>query len=180
MLYPCLTLSSRRHVQCVLNFEDNHAEDGGTLIVPHFHEHMSAWANEHAALRKNLPWVVLPPDEQSRLLQYAHRVCMRSGSVLIWDQRVVHGTARNSSRRCRMAQYLKAYPRNLTFPSWRAELDATGEPSTRLVRRAKGMVQQLRSSTSVPPISELGWYMFGLDTLAPYAERENLLASHDS
>ena len=31
------------HVQCVLNFADNHADDGGTLVVPGFHRISKLW-----------------------------------------------------------------------------------------------------------------------------------------
>lgn len=36
--------------------------------------------------------------------------------MLIWDQRVAHGTAPNQSSVCRMAQYLKAFLRSEAFP----------------------------------------------------------------
>ena len=32
-----------RHVQCVLNFEDNVEMDGGTILVPRFHSHIDEW-----------------------------------------------------------------------------------------------------------------------------------------
>lgn len=151
-----------RHVQCVLNFEENWSEDGGTLIVPCFHRYLSQWVVDQASLRKNIPWVTLPPDEQQRLLQHAHRICMQPGSVLIWDQRVMHGTQRNHSSRCRMAQYLKAYPRSSTFPS------INGSPHPRLVRRAEGIRRELEKSGDISRISELGWHLFGLDCITEY------------
>ena len=36
---------------------------------------------------------------------------MREGSVLIWNQIMFHGTSPNYSKVCRMAQFLKAFPR---------------------------------------------------------------------
>lgn len=45
------------HIQCVLNFQDNLVEDGGTLIVPKFHTRYKDWAIKNARLRKPLPWL---------------------------------------------------------------------------------------------------------------------------
>ena len=36
---------------------------------------------------------------------------MRSGSFLIWDQRVAHGSAQNNSNNFRIAQFIKAFRR---------------------------------------------------------------------
>eukprot|EP01039_Chlorochromonas_danica_P008248 gene8248-9096_t len=155
-----------RHVQCVLNFEDNLAEDGGTLVVPYFHEYMSQWAAEHLSLRKQLPWVSLPKDVERDLLPYAHRVPMRQGSVLFWDQRMIHGTSPNRSKRCRMAMYLKAGPRSLTYPC-KVQEDKI-EANQRLVRRAQGILREVQGDVNV--VSPLGWHLFGLDVVLPYPQ----------
>lgn len=42
--------SMGRHVQCVLNFEDNEDEDGGTILVPKFHKHIEQWCKVDADL----------------------------------------------------------------------------------------------------------------------------------
>lgn len=47
-----------RHVQCVLNFADNLEEDGGTIIVPRFHQHVKSWCAENIHLRKKVPFLV--------------------------------------------------------------------------------------------------------------------------
>ncbi len=69
-------------VQCVLNFQDNRDEDGGTLVVPGFHRYLQRWAAENAAARRPLPWVEFSAAEEERLLSYAHRVSMREVSRL--------------------------------------------------------------------------------------------------
>lgn len=48
------------HIQCVLNFHDNQADDGGTIVVPKFHHRMKEWAHNNIHLRKPLPWVQFP------------------------------------------------------------------------------------------------------------------------
>ena len=35
--------------------------------------------------------------------------------MLIWDQTMFHGSSPNSSSSCRMAQFMKAYPRSKTL-----------------------------------------------------------------
>ena len=56
------------HIQCVLNFNDNHSNDGGTIVVPKFHHKMTDWAKQHIHLRKPLPWVQFP--SQSKLFAW--------------------------------------------------------------------------------------------------------------
>ena len=45
-------------MQCVLNFADNLEEDGGTIIVPRFHQHVKSWCAENIHLRKKVPFLV--------------------------------------------------------------------------------------------------------------------------
>lgn len=158
-----------RHVQCVLNFADNHEEDGGTVVIPYFHRYIQEWKEKHRKLRKPLPWVTLPKDIEQELLPYAHRVAMREGSVLIWDQRVIHGTAPNKSYRCRMAQYLKAYPRHRTFsvstPLEGRDQIIRGKYSDRLYKRSLAIQKKLQESKQLETVSDIGRYVFGLDIL---------------
>eukprot|EP01031_Cornospumella_fuschlensis_P028171 gene28171-34019_t len=140
------------YVQCVLNFLDNRAEDGGTLLVPMAHRHLQAFATQHAALFRPLPWLSLPADLQKAFQQAAHRACLREGSVLVWDQRVLHGTQPNNSSRCRFAQYLRAGERYA----------GRGE---RLQRRAQAVLRGLREAGAEQEVSELGTCLFGLDVL---------------
>ena len=109
------------HVQCVLNFSDNAEEDGGTIVVPEFHSHLEKWCNEHAALRKPVPFVTFSDKVETEnaceeeLLQRSCRVPMRPGSVLIWNQTLAHGTQPNASPHNRTAQFLKAFSRKAVF-----------------------------------------------------------------
>lgn len=36
----------------------------------------------------------------------------RAGSVIVWNQKVAHGSAPNESERCRYAQFFKVFPAN--------------------------------------------------------------------
>jgi hypothetical protein len=68
-----------RNVQCVLNFEDNEASDGGTILVPKFHKYLNQWCNENICCRKPLPWFML--DDDDSLLNVAQRIPMRAGTI---------------------------------------------------------------------------------------------------
>lgn len=72
----------------------------------------------------------------------------------------MHGTAPNKSRRCRLAQYLKAAPRNSTFP-----LDGEEVANARLLKRSQNLKILLEQSVNRGDISSLGVFLFGLDIL---------------
>ena len=226
-IFMYCTVCTYRHVQCVLNFLPNHAEDGGTLVVPHFPSYLPVFCEEYAHLRRPLPWVQFPAEVEALLLQRAHRVTMREvvtvflhavcrfmrvlvcfslmcnvfclfcqGSVLIWDQTMAHGTAPNASRNCRMAQYLKAGPRSLSFPNSPipARHSDTGSSSSksskeeeqlqrsvtttdgrvvsaRLLRRSQALQRILAHTGALDVITPLGQALFGLDIL-PSADQQ--------
>ena len=150
-----------RHVQCVLNFADNLDEDGGTIVVPYFHRYLKQWIEKHKAIRKPLPWLTLSKQVEEMYMPYAHRIAMREGSVLIWDQRVLHGTSPNHSTKCRLAQYMKAGPRDLTYQTSNDQ-----GVDERLIRRTKALVQELEKTNANKVVSDdIGKYVFALDIL---------------
>lgn len=141
------------HIQCVLNFTDNLDEDGGTVVVPKFHRHIGHWCAQNAELRKPLPWLTMPLD--TPLLEYAQRIAMRRGSVLMWNQTVFHGTAPNKSSNCRTAQYLKAFPVN--------KVDAD-----RLQRRVAALSNILEEKNLKSEVTRTGARVFGLSLPASH------------
>lgn len=72
----------------------------------------------------------------------------------------MHGTSPNESARCRLAQYLKAGPRNSTFPVGVDEL-----VNSRLQKRSQNLNILLEKSINQGDISPLGVFLFGLDIL---------------
>lgn len=165
--------SMGRHVQCVLNFADNQAQDGGTVVVPGFHRHLAAWTQSNLHLRKSLPWLHFADnkdgsisEEEQLLLERCSRVPMREGSVLIWDQTVAHGSQPNDSTNNRMAQFMKAFSRSKSFAAIDSKSPAS---SSRLGRRAAALRLALPESGSLEHVSELGTTLFGLDALLPPA-----------
>ena len=99
--------------------------------------------------------------------------------MLVWDQRVAHGTAPNASPRCRMAQYLKAFLRSTSFPSTHCaggekvgdtagpggEKEKEKQVSRRLLRRSRALDYILRQNGARDVVSPLGETLFALDVL---------------
>lgn len=98
-----------------------------------------------------------------------------------------HGSAPNTSTKCRMAQFIKAFPRCKSFPSSAESdknLDIDGQSAgenldrdealrspggivcqPRLLRRALALVRELELAGSLDSVSALGRSLFGLDIL---------------
>jgi ectoine hydroxylase-related dioxygenase (phytanoyl-CoA dioxygenase family) len=170
--------SMGRHVQCVLNFEDNRDDDGGTVLVPGFHRCIQSWCEPKLDLlpsdvpdidgaatvtpppligrfsdfvpRHPIPWLNLPASNP--LLPFAQRIPMRAGSVLIWDQTVVHGSSPNTGTgQCRMAQFVKAFP-------------AACIESTRLALRSQAVVRNLvDNGVDIGGLTDEAKKAFGID-----------------
>jgi hypothetical protein len=93
-----------------------------------------------------------------------------------------HGSAPNTSSSCRMAQFMKAFPRSKSFPvnsSYhengaevetchveREDACVTAVPS-RLVRRAMALKREMKAAGSLDSVSPLGHTLFGFDALEP-------------
>lgn len=57
------------HVQCVLNFEENEAIDGGTILVPKFHKHIEQWCEaDNSVVKKesNMLYEKLKKEKQQK------------------------------------------------------------------------------------------------------------------
>eukprot|EP00605_Chrysophyceae_sp_TOSAG23-4_P001664 GSChrysophyteH1.ASY1.ANO1.1826.1 assembled CDS len=154
------------HVQCVLNFEDNQEQDGGTLVVPSSHRYLQDWCERYAkTMKKPRPFVTFNSEisEEERaleqqLLRKAIRVTMRKGSVLVWTQTLFHGTQPNASGRCRLAQFLKAFSRKGAFLDVTQKIsklpgscpEAKTKSKSRLKKEAQRERRRLRMHTSEP------------------------------
>jgi hypothetical protein len=92
--------------------------------VPKFHKCIKKWCEANTGMKKPLPWLELRQDDP--MVKFGQRIPMRAGSVLVWDQTMFHGTSPNISCECRMAQFLKALPRECVSEE-------------RLIRRAEAL-----------------------------------------
>eukprot|EP00117_Sycon_ciliatum_P035389 scpid72172/ scgid26841/ len=100
------------NVQGLINFADNQVEDGGFQIVVGCHHHMAKWADsckESMGVRMRHRTLV-KVDCDDPLYGQPQRVAMRAGSMVIWDQRMAHGSAPNDSCNPRMCQFIKVLP----------------------------------------------------------------------
>jgi hypothetical protein len=139
-------------LQAVLNMVDNYAEDGGYVCIPGFKYVFEEYFN---ACRPNGNIDEIASynfKEKDPVMKYAKRVSMRPGSMVIWDQRMAHGSFRNRSSRMRCAQFIKMYPRKAI------------ENPERANARALVLIHQvsLLKAAGFEP-SKLGEKLFGLD-----------------
>ena len=155
------------HFQCVLNFADNVDEDGGTLIVPQFHHRVKDWTSTNIKLKKPVPFISFGKDgtaQEAALIEESRRVTMREGSVLIWNQTMMHGTSPNYSSRHRLAQFMKVFSRSQTYGAGSNE--HVVKSYSRLHRRSVELDSLMRKSGARQLVSNaIGKFVFGIDTL---------------
>lgn len=95
--------------QGIINFVDNLKEDGGFQLVVGFHKHLSAWAasTKDCLAERMMHRDLVKVCPEDPLYKQAQRVSLRAGSLVIWDQRMAHGSAPNCSANARFCQFLK-------------------------------------------------------------------------
>lgn len=103
-------------LQAVINFNENASEDGGFWAVPGFHKCFDEFFRNHPATTDGPSLHATGHSPLVLVRQLAQRVPMHAGSVVVWDQRIPHGSDGNSSFRPRMAQFVKMFPRKLLTP----------------------------------------------------------------
>ena len=154
--YVSQSIGNGYHIQSVFNFNDNYVDDGGTLVVPYFHLYIDKWIQINNHLYKTLPFLTLDLEsiEHKKLLSNSIRIPMRSGSILLWNQSLAHGTQPNSSTNPRLAQFCKFFVRGKNNDNNNDydndnDNDENNEywPSEeRLIKRAKGLIKSLNQS----------------------------------
>ncbi|MDP2439868.1 MAG: phytanoyl-CoA dioxygenase family protein [archaeon] len=146
------------HIQGLINLADNRAEDGGFWLVPGFHKYLERFATVDyrrlCASYGSTTFQVLPHELMTSL--HPIRICAREGYLVVWDQRVAHGSSPNASPRARYAQFLKLFPASAIHSE------------DRRAARAVAVGEALQAIPFEP--SELGKRIFGL---APYSEPTN-------
>ncbi|GAM24732.1 hypothetical protein SAMD00019534_079070 [Acytostelium subglobosum LB1] len=100
------------HIQGLINLADNKDEDGGFIVVPGFPRHLEEWTLKNKTLRTNIGtkerFVLIPVSNS--LYNNAVRVTARAGSLVLWNQKMAHGSVANNSPRPRLAQFIKMTP----------------------------------------------------------------------
>jgi len=155
-------------VQAILNINENLDADGGTLVIPGFHRYHEAFFTQHCsnATQKAKFASRFSVDECNPLQNLGQRVPMRAGSMLVWDQRLIHGSAPNKSSNCRFGIPIKVFAKRI--------LEREGNYPSRMEARAKTVLDLIRKSEFVNEISDTGLETFGLrgtETWRKYLEK---------
>ena len=143
------------HIQGLFNLADNRAQDGGFVLVPRFHSIFSNFFSQHRATFQKYGsgrFIVLPAHLEQSLKPI--RITLRKGSIVLWDQRVAHGSQPNNSGSARYAQFFKMFPASSVDPE-------------RFQRRSRSIQKRiLATSPSFQP-SHLGQFTLGLLPFPP-------------
>ncbi|EGG16834.1 hypothetical protein DFA_07812 [Cavenderia fasciculata] len=94
-------------LQGVINLLDNHLEDGGYCVVPGF---LHCFEEYFKTKTPNYTQPSTNFSSKDPVFKYARRIPMRKGSVVVWDQRMPHGSLSNHSSNPRSAQFIKMFP----------------------------------------------------------------------
>lgn len=147
-------------MQGLVNLADNKEEDGGFWLVPGFHKYLPKWVEKNRSLAQ---WYGL--RSQFNLFRTSHmpemyagacHIASRAGSAILWDQRTLHGSRANASRRPRFAQFFKMFPaEHPSMTPERAELRGKA-----ILRKLSGA--QIDPDTDLTP---LGKKIFGIENI---------------
>jgi len=136
-------------LQGVLNLADNREEDGGFSCVPGFHLEFGQYFNSRKPNMGSPSYNFTPKEEP---YHRGTRIVMRVGSMVVWDQRMAHGSLPNRSAHFRSAQFIKLFPQR-TVDAARARA------------RAETVYAQIKGVGFEAEVTELGRSLFGLDLL---------------
>ncbi|EGC39683.1 hypothetical protein DICPUDRAFT_52501 [Dictyostelium purpureum] len=100
------------HIQGLINLCDNKDEDGGFILVPGFHNHLEEWTKNNHSLKMKYglhqDFICVPPE--NKIYNQAIRITARAGSLILWNQKMLHGSKPNNSGRPRLAMFVKMFP----------------------------------------------------------------------
>ena len=143
-------------VQGLLNLQDLSAFDGdmtgGTIVVPGSHKE-GMWPLHS----DNNTAVVRGPQQykfDKKLADQATRVNLRAGSLLIWNQRLIHGSTpnlMNTPDKCRAAIPIRAFSKQILL-----------QQTKRSKARARAIERQIKLNGFESELTALGRKVFGL------------------
>ena len=128
------------HLQGTLALLDNEEHDAGFLCVPGSHQSFETWVSTlsvESSVRGG-PRYDFP--DHSHYHSMAQRVPVREGSLIVWDVRLVHGSAPDQS-----PQGIATQPRFVQFVSLRTERLYDAEQA----ERRSALIQRLYRSHSL-------------------------------
>lgn len=152
---PCLA-KGKTNIQGLINLKDNKVQDGGFQIVPGFGHHIKEWANATPDLSKKYgtreTFIMLPTTET--VCRNAQRISCRAGSVVIWNQNTIHGSAPNDSAVPRYAQFIKVF-------------EKPTNQEQRLKRRREKLLKIISELNFQTELTDLGRKVFDLQEDKP-------------
>lgn len=132
---------------------DNRLEDGGFHCIPGFQSVFNAFLHTpHAELCRR--WRPCQFHEAHPFRAAAQRIPAKEGCMIIWDQRLPHGSAPNESRRFRIAHFQSYAPKECYS-------------DRRRQRRAMLVAAELESAGSLRLVSGTGRQVFDIDCIDP-------------
>lgn len=96
-----------RQLQGIINLHDNDEFDGGLVLIPGFHTRFSEWVRTLGPM--NDPECRFKIPKNHPFQKFAQRITCRAGSLVIWDQRMIHGSRGNQSTEPRFVQFIKMF-----------------------------------------------------------------------
>lgn len=143
-------------IQAIVNLSDIVDPDsGGTIIVPGFHNTFDEWVTSgevDEGQQREGP-MQYKFDDDHPIQSLAQHPNLRQGSLLVWDQRVVHGSTPNKSTSSRQAVPIRAFSQQ-----------AVSEK--RANERGLAIEKQLDACGFREELTDLGRKVFGLDKLS--------------
>ena len=167
----CVEAKTGPHCQGVLMLATNRVEDGGLQVVPGFHNSFDRWVKDglgddpkrfadahddwrfsRLVVRAGGAGSFKFGDDDFEIQKRAFRVAAKEGSYVLWDQRLVHGTAPNDSNKTRMAQFVKGFRKSKVSEQ-------------RLARRSERVRLEIKKAgaETEAAVSPLGRKLFGLE-----------------
>jgi ectoine hydroxylase-related dioxygenase (phytanoyl-CoA dioxygenase family) len=101
-------------IQGIINILNNSDEDGGFQCVPGFHLKFDEWC------ARSVPDTEIGrydfKSEYQNDMAYVSspiKISLPRGAIILWNQRMAHGSVPNNSSRPRVCQFFKVYPRQV-------------------------------------------------------------------
>ncbi|AYV81533.1 MAG: WD repeat protein [Harvfovirus sp.] len=134
-------------LQGVINILNNAEEDGGFQCVPgfRFDEWYAGFRDKISGKVGSYHFSNLDKNDMKYVSEQL-RITAARGSIIIWDQRMAHGSKPNNSSRARSCQFIKMFPKN-TFSK------------TRLGFRQKSM-KKILAENNFTPSDDIGRIVF--------------------
>jgi len=153
-------------LQVIVNLRDiTSREHGGTILIPGSHKTFDSWFRNHPTCVGPMQYQLDHKD--STMMALAQHPKLRAGSVIVWDQRLFHGSTPNVS-----FNYVRA---GIPLKAFSAQV--LREDPQRATERGRAIQAQLQRLEMEDEVTEIGRQVFGLDlidnTMPTTSRRQN-------